>query len=228
MANDWYFMESGQTQGPVSASQLQQMASLGRITATTQVTKGSTGRWVDAGKVKGLSFVVGVAQPSTPLNQVAGAAVSQPSTYSTPTAQAQEQLLWSGRPSQIVNLYAFIWCGLLFLLVVPIFVALWKWITIQCVRYDVTNQRFRVIQGVFSRRTDELELYRIKDTTLIQPFWSRIFSLANIVMTTSDMSTPSASIKAIPFEDAKQLRETLRSHVERLRERKRVREVDVI
>ena len=228
MASDWYFMENGQVQGPVSSIQLHHMANLGRITATTQVTKGSSGRWVDASKVKGLPFVASTVQPPVPPIPVASGTMPQAPPYSAQTTQSQEQLLWSGRPSQIVNLSAFIWCGLFCWLGVPVFVAFWKWLTIRCMRYDVTNQRFRIVQGVLSRRTDELELYRIKDTTLVQPFWLRIFSRANIAMAISDMSTPLVSIKAIPFQDAKQLRETLRSHVEQLRERKRVREVDVM
>jgi membrane protein YdbS with pleckstrin-like domain len=228
MANDWYFMENGQVQGPVSASHLQQLAGLGRITRTTQVTKGSAGPWVEASNVKGLSFATGPVQPPPPPSPVAVTPKPQPSAYSPQVAQSQEQLLWTGRPSQIVNLGSFILCGLLFWLVIPIFIALWNWLTIRCMTYELTNQRFRISRGVLSRRTDELELYRVKDTSLVQPFWLRIFSLANIVMITSDMSTPSVSIKGIPFDNAKQLRETLRSHVEQLRERKRVREIDVI
>jgi len=244
MASDWYYMENEQVQGPVSASQLQQLAGLGRITPTTQVRKGAAGPWVEANRVKGLSFAAGPVQPSAPPSSHAVIPKPPPSAHSPEIAQSEEQLLWTGRPSQIVNLGSFILCGLLFWLVVPISIALWKWLlfwlvvpifialrrwlTIRCMTYESTNQRFRVTSGVLSRRTEELELYRVKDTSLVQPFWLRIFSLANIAMTTSDMSTPSVSIKGIPFDTAKQLRETLRSHVELLRERKRVREVDVI
>ena len=79
-----------------------------------------------------------------------------------------------------------------------------------------------------SRRTDELELYRVKDTAYEQPFFLRLFSLANIILTTSDVSTPQVMIDAIPAEEARQLRETIRICVEQSRDRTRVREVDVI
>src|SRR3954447_7893454 len=84
--------------------------------------------------------------------------------HSSLVTQSQEQLLWTGRPSQIVNLGSFILCGLLSWLAVPIFLALWEWLRIKCVTYELTNQRFRITHGVLSRRTDELELYRVKDT----------------------------------------------------------------
>ena len=138
----------------------------------------------------------------------------------------QEQILWSGRPSQIVNLRSFILCGLFCWLVVPIFVAAWRWLSVRFFTYELTSQRLRITRGVLSRQTDDLELYRIKDTSFVQPLLLRLFGLANIVLTTSDVSTPVVTIEAIATSEAKQLRETIRTHVEQLRERKRVREVD--
>jgi membrane protein YdbS with pleckstrin-like domain len=145
-----------------------------------------------------------------------------------PKSKNQEESLWTGRPSQIVNLVSFILCGLTCWLIIPLFVALKNWLTIKCTTYELTNQRFRTTRGVLSRRIDELELYRVKDTSLVQPFFLRLFSRANIVMTTSDASTPLVTIEAIQYEDAVRLRETIRLHVEELRDRKRVRQIDVI
>jgi membrane protein YdbS with pleckstrin-like domain len=145
-----------------------------------------------------------------------------------PSSKTQEETLWTGRPSQIVNLVSFILCSLTCWLIIPLFVALQNWLTIRCMSYELTNQRFRIMRGVLSRRIDELELYRVKDTSLVQPFFLRLFARANIVMITSDASTPRVTIEAIRYEDATRLRETIRLHVEELRDRKRVREIDVI
>jgi hypothetical protein len=38
----------------------------------------------------------------------------------------EEQVVWSGTPSQITNLSAFIWCGLFSWLIVPIIIALYR------------------------------------------------------------------------------------------------------
>lgn len=136
----------------------------------------------------------------------------------------QEQDIWSGRPSQVVNLGTFIWCGLFCWLIVPLFFALKAWLQIRTQKYEVTNQRIRTTIGILSKRTDELELYRVKDTTLLQPFFLRLFGLATIEIETSDRSTPLVFLHAIKGADA--LREELRNCVEHLREQKGVRELD--
>jgi uncharacterized membrane protein YdbT with pleckstrin-like domain len=79
----------------------------------------------------------------------------------------------------------------------------------------------RIRQGVFSKRTDELELYRVKDSTVLEPFWQRLFGLGNIVITTNDTTSPTLILEALP--EAAQTREQLRAAVEQCRDRKRVR-----
>ncbi len=74
-------------------------------------------------------------------------------------------------------------------------------------------------------KADELELYRVKDTALVEPFWLRLVSLGHIDLTTSDRTTPYLRIAAVP--DASQLREEVRRAVERRRVERGVRETDV-
>lgn len=64
-----------------------------------------------------------------------------------------------------------------------------------------------------------MAFYRVKDTTFDQPFFLRLFSLANILIDSSDVSLRQSAIRAIPAADVKRLRETLRPYVERLRDR---------
>jgi uncharacterized membrane protein YdbT with pleckstrin-like domain len=137
---------------------------------------------------------------------------------------AQEEEVWNGTPSQIVNLGTFIFCGVFFWLVFPLFIILWKWLVVKNTKYELTNQRLRIRYGVLNKKTDELELYRVKDYKLDQPLFLRLFSLGNIVLETSDKSSPIVTIEAVP--EAEQLREKLRIHVEERRDSKRVREVD--
>ena len=137
---------------------------------------------------------------------------------------AGETTIWVGRPSQLKNFKIFLLCFLLCWLIVPIFVALWYWLVVRCFQYELTTQRLRISQGVFNRQTEEIELYRIKDTALVEPFWLRMFSLGNVVLITSDRSTPELVIDAI--HDAAGVRETIRAQVEALRTSKGVREVD--
>jgi uncharacterized membrane protein YdbT with pleckstrin-like domain len=137
------------------------------------------------------------------------------------TDSTSEQVIWAGSSSQVKNLHIYILCALFCWLIIPIFYALVKWIQLRSRYYEITTQRVRIRQGVFSKRTDELELYRVKDSTVLEPFWQRLFGLGNIVITTNDTTSPTLTLEALP--EAAQTREQLRAAVEQCRDRKRVR-----
>lgn len=137
---------------------------------------------------------------------------------------SEEKNLWVGTPSQASNICYFLICGLFFWLVFPLFLILWRWLQTKSTKYELSNQRLITRYGVLNKKTDELELYRVKDYQFEQPILLRFFSLGNIVLRTSDRSHSEVIIHAI--ENGEQLRETLRSHVEACRSKKGVREVD--
>jgi len=151
---------------------------------------------------------------------------------------SDEKTIFHSSPSQILNVDVFAGCGLgaialfvlslvftwwgfLLLLPVPIGIAAWKWLELKCRVYEVTTERIKVSRGIFSRRTDELELYRVKDLTLIEPFFFRLLGLGSVVITTNDASTPTLTIHAV--RRVKELSEELRQAVEVCRDKKRVR-----
>jgi len=151
---------------------------------------------------------------------------------------SDEKTIFRGSSSQVLNVdvfggcvlgaivlvvlsLIFHWRGFLLLLPVPIGIAAWKWLELKCRVYEVTTERIKVSRGIFSRRTDEMELYRVKDLTLIEPFFFRMFGLGSVIMTTNDASTPTLTIHAV--KRVKELREELRQAVEVCRDKKRVR-----
>lgn len=135
-----------------------------------------------------------------------------------------EETVWKGNPSQITNLGLYLLCLLTCWLIVPIFIALWKWIETKCFVYELTSERLKITRGVFSKRTDVLELYRVKDLVVERPFFLRLFSRGNVVLDTSDKSSPRVVIQAVPKPQA--LSDTIRNQVEVQRQAKHVREVD--
>jgi uncharacterized membrane protein YdbT with pleckstrin-like domain len=137
---------------------------------------------------------------------------------------SQEQTIWSGTSSQIVNLGTYVLCILFFWLVIPIFIGIWKYLVVRTTKYELTTQRLRLRTGVLNKEINELELYRVKDLKIDQPLFLRIFSVANIVISTSDNSHPVVSIRAV--SDAEGLLSKIRENVEIMR-RNRVREVDM-
>ena len=136
-----------------------------------------------------------------------------------------EQTVWRGTSSQWKNLGVFILCGLLCWLIVPIFIALARYLQTKCKVYELTTERLKITEGVFSKVTDTLELYRVKDLETRQPFLYRLVGLENFQINTSDLSTPFVFIEAIPATVG--LGDKLRNQVEIIRQQKRVREIDI-
>lgn len=135
-----------------------------------------------------------------------------------------ETPIWSGTPSQVTNLPAFILWGLFFWLVIPIFIILWQWLVLKNTKYELTTERLKTRHGVINKEMDDLELYRVRDYKLEQPLFLRLFGLGNITLNTSDKSHPVVTIRAI--SNGEQVREQIRGAVEACRVKKRVREVD--
>ncbi len=150
-----------------------------------------------------------------------------------------ESVIWKSSPSQLLNIGTYTLALLMLIgigiggaffppafaaMIIPIAWAVWKWLTVKCRVYELTSQRLRLFEGVFNRKIDEIELYRVKDTNIEQPFFLRMFGLGILNLETSDRSHPKVSIEAI--SDVATVREHVRKHVELLRDQKRVREVD--
>src|SRR4051812_17932458 len=119
-----------------------------------------------------------------------------------------EEKVWTGTSSQVKNLGAFLLC----LLVVPIPWAFWRWLTVKCHVYELTTERLLTTTGVINKSTDTLELYRVRDLQVVQPFFLRLFGLETITLITSDASTPNVTIDYIPT--ALKLGDKFREHLE--------------
>lgn len=168
--------------------------------------------------------------------------------------QEVERVVWRGTPSQVVNFnlytvcglvacsvfplsivwsnfeaqfaqYKLIYVGITFALFIgPVFYAAWKWMVLSCNVYELTTERFKESSGVFSKLTEVLELYRVKDVTTFEPLSLRMFGCGNIIMETSDKSTPIVVLKAV--KDVNGLQNLIRQNVEIMRKKKGVREFD--
>jgi len=136
-----------------------------------------------------------------------------------------EETVWRGTSSQLKNLGIFILCGLFCWLIVPIFIALARYLQTKNKIYELTTERLKITEGVFSKVTETLELYRVKDIEVRQPFIYRMCGLENIHVQTSDLSSPSILIDAIPV--VLTLGDKMRNQVEAVRQLKRVREIDI-
>jgi uncharacterized membrane protein YdbT with pleckstrin-like domain len=141
---------------------------------------------------------------------------------------ASEEIVWVGRPSQVSHLGLYFLCILFFWLVIPIFIALVRWLQTRANTYEITTQRIRETTGIFSKQTDDLELYRVKDMRLEQPFFLRMFNAGHIVLLTSDRTSENYVLRSVrPDGGPRKLMDTIRRCVETRRDQKRVREIDM-
>ncbi len=133
-----------------------------------------------------------------------------------------EDTLWEDSPSQIMNLRTYIICFLGSFLVVPFFYALYKYIETNSIKYELSSERIFIHSGIFTRNVEEIELYRIKDYTLHQPFFLRLFQLSVLTITTNDETSPTLLLNSIAQGD--EVRNMIRIRVEQLRIEKHIRE----
>lgn len=91
--------------------------------------------------------------------------------------------------------------------------------------YTLKEDRLMVKSGIIRRVTNELELFRVRDFQLDEPLLIRLFGLGNLVLMTSDKTSPVLSLVAIP--DIVDVHSQMRQLVHSSWEKRGVREFDV-
>ncbi|MEY2494726.1 MAG: hypothetical protein QOJ45_1218 [Verrucomicrobiota bacterium] len=136
-----------------------------------------------------------------------------------------EETIWRGTSSQKKNLGIYILCVLFCWLIVPIFIGLTRYLQTKNHVFELTTERLKITEGIFSKVTETLELYRVKDIEVLQPFIYRIVGLENIKVNTSDLSSPVVMLDGIPQDVG--FADKMRNAVETVRMQKKVREIDI-
>jgi len=162
-----------------------------------------------------------------------------------PPNSPQENAVWSGTPSQKSNLGLFTLCAIvaivlmasaakldgpmrtlvLVLLLLPVGIAIGRWLVTASLQYTLTDQRMILRRGVFSRSTDYVELYRVKDSHFTQTFIERLLGLGTIRLRTTQDSLPVVDLSGMNGPES--LWNQIRTLVEARRDAKGVREIDM-
>ena len=91
----------------------------------------------------------------------------------------KEELLWSGRPYLSIG-----------------------------VRYELTNQRVRLIRGLLGRSYHEIELVRVRDTSVTQHLGERALNVGDVTITSADQSHPEFTLHNV--KNPMEVREMIR------------------
>ncbi|MFL6856563.1 MAG: PH domain-containing protein [Allosphingosinicella sp.] len=121
------------------------------------------------------------------------------------------------------------WGTLLLCLVgVGLLIVLAQWLHNIAATFEVTGDRLIVRRGIFAKSIDEIELYRVKDIRLDYSLVNQWAGIGTITILSSDETTRDAPL-VIPFvEGAEARRERLRDLVDKARQRRGVREIDMV
>ena len=120
------------------------------------------------------------------------------------------------------------WATLALCLVgIGLVVVLIKWIENLAATFEVTEDRLIVRRGIFVKSLDEIELYRVKDIRLDFSLINQWAGIGTITIVSSDETTRQAPLVIPHVERAAERRETLRDLVDKARQKRRVREIDM-
>ncbi len=121
------------------------------------------------------------------------------------------------------------WGTLLLCLVgVGLIIVLAQWLRFVAATFEVTSDRLIIRRGIFVKSIDEIELYRVKDIRLDYSLLNQWAGIGTISLLSSDETTRAEPL-VIPFvEQAEARRERLRALVDQARQRRRVREIDMV
>ncbi|RYZ25155.1 MAG: PH domain-containing protein [Chitinophagaceae bacterium] len=139
-------------------------------------------------------------------------------------------------PSQIVNLKTFVLAALLAigivilaivtdtpilyaLLLLPLAWAFWKWLDVNSTKFTLTDQRLIVSNGIFTKRTNETELYRVRDTSIEEPFFYRMFGVGNVIIFSTDEAEGKLHFNA--YNKPHWIKDQIRNNAEICRQKKR-------
>ncbi|HUC80573.1 MAG TPA: PH domain-containing protein [Flavisolibacter sp.] len=139
-------------------------------------------------------------------------------------------------PSQIVNLKSFVLAGLAAIgivvlavltntpvlyaaLLLPAGYAFYQYLKVKSTRLTLTDQRLIVTSGIFTKRTNETELYRVRDTSIEEPFFYRLFGVGNVIIFSTDEAEGTLYFKA--YNKPHWIKDQIRNNAEICRQRKR-------
>jgi uncharacterized membrane protein YdbT with pleckstrin-like domain len=94
----------------------------------------------------------------------------------------------------------------------------------RCTHYEINPEELQHSCGILRRKHGYIELYRIKDFQVDRPLIYRFFGLGNLIVYTSDKTTPVFRLEAV--RNPEEIYTVLRGLVELNRREKHVFEID--
>ncbi len=136
-------------------------------------------------------------------------------------APGQEETFFEGHPAAIGSVGA-----VLLVILTAGLAAIYFWLRSLGTSYRITSQRVIVETGLFSKRVDQLDLYRIVDFVVERSFGQRIMGTGTLTIDSMDKTTPITRIEGIRT-NVMGLYERVRAAAEAEKQRRNVRPMDI-
>lgn len=117
---------------------------------------------------------------------------------------------------------------ILCLIGVGLIIILVKWIANLATTYEITPERLIIRRGIFMKSIDEIELYRVKDIRIDFSLINQWADIGTITVISSDETTRDAPLIIPHVDAARRRREDLRKLVDVARQKRSVREIDMV
>jgi uncharacterized membrane protein YdbT with pleckstrin-like domain len=101
--------------------------------------------------------------------------------------------------------------------------AWYRLLFIRSCTYRITAVEIRSSRGIFFKRTDYLEMYRIKDYVVTRPLPLQLLRLMNVTLKSTDIENPVLQLIGIPLSD---IIDTIRDHVQEARKNNHIYEIN--
>ena len=103
-----------------------------------------------------------------------------------------------------------------------------KWVQNLMAKFEITEERLVIRRGILFKSIDEIELYRIKDVRIDFTLINQVAGIGTIRVSSSDETTREGDLVMRHVERAQARREQLRRLVDAARQKRQVREIDMV
>lgn len=102
-------------------------------------------------------------------------------------------------------------------------VAIYQMWSIRSFEYLISMEYIRLTRGIFFKRVDQLEMYRIKDFIITQPLSLQLLRLMNLTLKSTDTENSVITLTGIPLSG---ITDTIRDRVQQARHSNNIYELN--
>lgn len=110
----------------------------------------------------------------------------------------EEEVFWEGYPTWRAWAARWIFGWILAPVLIDFFMLIPVWVRLRSTRWKLTSRRIEVESGLFNKKIDAIELWRVRDLELRQSLMDRLFGVSSLLVTAHDDREPVLEVRGLP------------------------------